>query len=163
MTTGEIKTLFTFNTWATNKLLETLAQIPEAQYLQDMKSSHGGMHGTLVHIIAAQKMWLSRWVGKPDASLVQASSYPAFNDARKLWEQVDADTQTFVHSLTDEKIQSAFSMTTMRGETFSHMYGQAMQHLINHSSYHRGQIVTMIRQIGMKPPATDMIAYFRTL
>lgn len=161
MTANDINTLFTYNTWATNKLLEAASQIPEQQYLQDMKSSHGGIHDTFVHIVAAQKMWLSRWVGRPDASLVKAREYPAFTELKKLWEQVDKETLTFLNTLSDEKLQSSFSMTSMRGETFTHTFQQMMQHLVNHSSYHRGQIVTMIRQLGIKPPATDMIGFFR--
>ncbi len=161
MTLSEIKLLFAYNAWATKRIFDALAQMPEEQYLSDMKSSQGGIHGTLTHIVAAQKMWLSRWVGKPDPKFLTTSDVPKLADLKVIWEKTGRDMAQFIGTMTDKKLQETFTMTTSTGETFTHIYWQAMQHLVNHTSYHRGQIVTMMRQLGVKPPYTDLIGFYR--
>ena len=161
MTLHEIKLLHAFNSWANNRLLESLALLPEELYLRDLKSSHGGIHGTLTHMVAAQKIWLSRWVGTPDQKMLTTADMPGLQDVRTLWERVGFDTAKFLGTMTDKKLGETFTMTTARGETFTHIYWQAIQHLVDHCSYHRGQIVGMMRQLGVKPPNTGLIAFYR--
>jgi uncharacterized damage-inducible protein DinB len=52
-------------------------------------------------------------------------------------------------------------MKTVNGDTFTHVFWHAFQHMVNHSSYHRGQIITMLRQLGEKPVTTDLIRFYR--
>jgi len=67
----------------------------------------------------------------------------------------------FVSELTDERLSSVLIYKTMEGKQFSNILWQMMQHLINHSTYHRGQVVTMLRQLGVKPIGTDLITFYR--
>ena len=76
MTLQEIKILHAFNSWADNRILDAAIAMPAEKVMQDMKSSHGSIHGTLVHLVAAEKMWLSRWVGKPDPRFISGSRGP---------------------------------------------------------------------------------------
>jgi uncharacterized damage-inducible protein DinB len=68
----------------------------------------------------------------------------------------------FVSSLTEENISAVVTYKTTEGKQFSYPLWQMMQHVVNHSSYHRGQIVTMLRQLGIRPVGTDLIAYYRS-
>jgi uncharacterized damage-inducible protein DinB len=161
MTHKEITDLFGYNLWANNRLFEAVAQLPTNQYLQDLKSSHGGIHGTLTHIVAAQKIWISRWKGTPEETLLHGKDVGSLLDLIALWEQVSSDTAEFLGSLTDDRLQEQMTITTTTGKQFIHTYQQMMQHLVNHSSTHRGQVSAMIRQLGSRPPAIDLIAYYR--
>src|SRR5207245_8802058 len=67
MTTAETQELFAFNAWANRRIFDGVAQLAEADYLRDLKSSHGGVHGTLCHIVWAEHLWLTRWLGEPEA------------------------------------------------------------------------------------------------
>ena len=71
MTTQDIKQLFSYNTWANNRIFEVVSQLSPVQYFQDLKSSYGGVHGTLTHILGAHKIWLERWLGKTDLKLLK--------------------------------------------------------------------------------------------
>ncbi len=161
MTLQEIKLLHAYDAWANNRVFDAVAGLPADQYLRDLKASHGSIHGTLTHLVAAQKIWLSRFVGKPDASLVTADQVPTLADLRQLWEKVGYDLAQFLGTMTDRKLAETFAMTTTSGKQFTHTYGQAFQHVVNHSSYHRGQVAAMMRQVGGVPPNTDLIRFYR--
>ena len=160
MTLQEIKTLYAYNAWATNRFFESLTVLSEEQYLMDLKSSHGGIHGTLVHIVGAEKIWLERFKGAPQPPLSQDPP-KSLADLKTIWEKVGYDTAQWLGTMSDKKLQETFTAKTLKGDTFTNTFMQALQHVVNHSSYHRGQIVTLMRQIGTKPPSTDLILFYR--
>ena len=161
MTLSELKHLHAYNSWANNRIFDDVAMLPSDQYMRDMKSSHGGIHGTLTHIVGAEKIWLSRWVGTADATILKASDVSSLAELKALWEKVGYETAKWLGTMSDRKLQETFTMRTTKGDTYVHTYWQAFQHLVNHSSYHRGQIITMMRQLEAKPPSTDLILFYR--
>lgn len=160
MTLNEIKTLHAYNAWADNRIFEALAPLPDEQYLQDLKNSHGGIHTTLIHLVGAEKVWLERFHGDPQPFLTQ-NPPQSLIELKVVWEKVGYDTAKWLGTMTEKKLNETFTMKTQAGDAFTHVYWQAFQHLVNHSSYHRGQIVTMLRQLGVKPPSTDLILFYR--
>lgn len=161
MTLQEAKLLHAFNAWADNRIFEAVALLTEEQYMRDMKSSHGSIHGTLTHLVAAEKIWLSRWVGAPDQKLMNVAEVPTLSALQAVWEKTGFEMAKFLGTMTDKRLQESFSMKTSNGETFTHVYAQAIQHLVDHSTYHRGQVITLLRQLGVKPPGTGLITFFR--
>lgn len=161
MTVDDVKVLFRYNDWATGIILNAVAEVPTEQYLKDMGSSHGGLHGTALHLVGAEKVWLERWLGEPQAKIINPSEVPSFQAVRALWDEVRRQGDGFLTTLTEAKLQESFTAHTSTGGTYVNPYWQTFQHLVNHSSYHRGQIVTLLRQIGVKPPATDLIRFYR--
>ncbi len=161
MNLQEITELFDYNLWANNRLFEAAAQLTAEQYMTDLKSSHQGIHGTLTHIVAAQKIWLSRWTGNSDLTLLKGEDIGSLLDLIALWERVSSDTAVFLGTLTEKLLQESMTMSTTAGKQFTHTYRQMMQHLVNHSTAHRGQVSGMIRQLEVRPPAIDLIAYYR--
>ncbi len=161
MNLNDIKQLFLYNTWANNSMFEAVSELSNDQYYADMKTGQGSIHGTLTHIVAAHKMWLSRWKGTPDKELLNSKTVPTLQELKHLWETVTLDTTYYLNGLTEESLLQTLSMTTTKGITYTHPYGQMMQHLINHSTFHRGQLATLLRQFDIRPPQTDLIAYYR--
>lgn len=161
MTIQEMKMLFAYNAWATNRVFEALAKVPGELYTTDLKASHGGIHGTMTHLVAAEKLWVSRWEGKPESSLLTAKDAPSLANLKQIWEDVASRTARFVAKLDDKKLQSTFEYTSTEGKRFTHTYQQTLQHLVNHSTYHRGQIATLMRQVGAEPVGTDLINFYR--
>lgn len=160
MTLSEVKLLHAYNSWADNRIFEALTTLPPAQYMQDMKGSHGGIHTTLVHLVGAEKVWLERFQGAAQPFL--SENPPAsLGELKAVWEKVGFDTAKWLGTMTDKKLGETFTMKTLKGDTFTHVFWQAFQHVVNHSSYHRGQIITMMRQLGVKPPGTDLIQFYR--
>lgn len=163
MTLNDIRTLFAFDQWATDKILDIVATVPEDQYVRNMSSSHGGVRGTLVHSYGAEWIWLERWKGTSPTTLIKEEDIPTFPLLREKWAVLRQELNQFVSTLTDEQLQAPLAYKDLKGNPYAQPLWQQMQHLINHSTYHRGQVVTLLRQLGVKPVATDLIAYYRTL
>ena len=161
MNLQEIKLLHAYNAWATNRIFDALASVPEEDLVKDMKSSHRSILGTVAHMVAAEKIWLSRLAGQPDANLMTLAEMPTLSDARTTWEKTGYAIAKFLSSMSDKKLQETFTMTTSSGQTFTYVYFQAIQHVVDHSSYHRGQVITLMRQLGHTPPSTGMIGFYR--
>lgn len=161
MNLEEAKFLFAYDNWANEQTFEAVSALAEADYTRDLKSSHGGVQGTLTHIVAADKIWLSRWVGNAESQLLQVSEVPTLADLKKAWEENARRTAKFLAAMNDKKILETFSWITPKGDKFSVVYARAFQHVVNHSTYHRGQITTFLRQLGATPQATDLIKFYR--
>lgn len=163
MNLNDIQTLVAFDQWATDRILDIVATVPEEQYVKNMNSSHGGVRGTLVHYYGAEWIWLERWKGTSPTDLIKEEDIPTFPQLREKWTALRQELNQFVNTLTDEQLQSPLTYKDLKGNQYTQPLWQQMQHLINHSTYHRGQVVTLLRQLGVKPVATDLIAFYRTL
>ena len=158
----DIHTLYEFNYWANHRLLDIVETLTEEQFKKDLSSSHGGIHGTLFHTMGAEEIWLRRWKGVSPAIFSKAEDYPTFDVLKQHWDVVEHEMMGFCHMLkTDDDIRKVISYKDLKGNEYSQPLYQLMQHLVNHSTYHRGQIVTMLRQLGVKPIATDFVAFLR--
>jgi uncharacterized damage-inducible protein DinB len=155
---NEFLDLFEYNAWANRIIFDAVARLPEEQYFRDLKSSYGGVHGTLCHIVWAEQLWLHRWMGRPNPS---ATDLKSLADVCSRWEAVEAERAAFVAGLTEARLDETRVVKPSSGGEFVHSFRQMFRHFINHSSYHRGQIVTFLRQLGTTPPSTDLILYYR--
>jgi uncharacterized damage-inducible protein DinB len=163
MTVNEIQTLFEFDKWATKRIFEIVAALNEDQYSRNLNSSHGGVRGTLVHAYGAEWIWLERWKGTSPTALINEEDIATFQLLQERWASLRVQMDQFSQSLTEDKLRSPLSYKDLKGNAYSQILWHQIQHLINHSTYHRGQVVTMLRQLGVKPVATDLIAYYRQL
>jgi uncharacterized damage-inducible protein DinB len=163
MTLQEVKLLHAFNSWASQRVFDTVATLTPDQFTRDMASSHQSIQGTLFHIVAAEKIWLSRWRNQPDPPKLQRSDLPTAAALHAEWEKVGLETAKWLGTMTDKSLQDSFTMTTSSGTTYRHTYVQAVQHVVDHGSYHRGQIIALLRQLGVTPPVTGMIAFYREM
>lgn len=161
MTLSELRILHAYNAWANNRLFDSLEAMPVDQCRQDMKASHGSIHNTLVHMVGAEKVWLDIWRQAEREPFLRPENFASLADVRRLWDKIGHDTAQWLGGMSDGKFQETFTMKTAKGDTFTHQYWQTFQHLMNHSTFHRGQVVTMMRQLGWKPPATDLIVFYR--
>lgn len=160
MTLQEITQLVAFNRWANERFFEALNKLPAEQYGRDLHSSHGGIHGTFVHIIAAEKGWLCRWLRQPETTTAAVSRIHSLEELQAYWEGVCAEVSQFIATLDERKLQKTLTTSTQTG-TYTSPYWQMIQHVVDHSSYHRGQIVTMLRQLGATPPSTGLLRFYR--
>jgi len=157
----EFLELFDYNAWANRTIFDAAQTLPPDQYFRDLKSSYGGVHGTLCHIVWAEQLWLHRWMVRPNPSVPQGTDLKSLADVRDRWEQVEVERGRFVAALTDASLDETRLVKPSSGGEYVHTFRQMFRHFINHSSYHRGQIVTFLRQLGAKPPSTDLILYYR--
>ena len=162
MTKQELITLFDFDRWAMERTLAVVSAISPDQYKKNLATSHGSVHGTLCHAIAAGRLWLDRLKGKPSPVMTTEQEIPGLPELQGLWQAWQTEMSTFLATLTDASVQNPFSHTDSKGRTFSYPMSNVLQHLVNHTTYHRGQVIAMLRQLGAKPVNCDFIYYLRT-
>ena len=158
MTHEEVTDLFQFDQWATGKILEAVAALSREQYERDLGSSFGGIRGTLLHLYSAARNWLARWKGREPAGVVTAEEVSTLSALVEHWNRLTEERDEFLRSLSQEQLVQPLSDRDAKG---SELLYRQMQHVVNHASYHRGQVVTMLRQLGIQPPSTDLIRYYR--
>lgn len=161
MDTKYIRTLYEYDRWANARALGAASKLSVEQFTKHMGSSHRSVRDTLVHILSAQRTWLSRWKGAFPQSMLDPRQFPTPEVVRTAREETQRELDAFLASLSDEQSRAVVSYKTLQGQSFGHPLWQQMAHLVNHSSYHRGQVTTMLRQLGAEPVATDLIVFFR--
>jgi len=158
---NEFLELFAYNAWANRQLFDAADALPIDLYQRDLKSSHGGIHGTLAHIVWAEHLWLNRWLTQPNPPVAQGKDLRTAADVRARWEAVEAERGRFLSQLSDARLMDTRLVKPSTGGEYAHTFSQMFRHTVDHSSYHRGQVVTMLRQLGVAPPVTGLIFFYR--
>ncbi len=161
MDNNDFRLLYDFNAWANRRTLDTCSSLAPEQFTRDLGSSFHSLRDTLAHIYGAEWIWLERWQGRVAAGLPSAADFPDFESIRKRLTEMDSTLVDYVAGLSTEDVQRVVQFKTTAGVAFSQPLWQCLQHVANHGSYHRGQIATMLRQLGAKPIATDLIFFYR--
>jgi uncharacterized damage-inducible protein DinB len=162
MTSDDIQLLYKYDRWANNGVLKAVSELSSEQFTRDLGGSFRSVRDTLVHIISGEWGWLTYWKEpSPSAAFLKESrnrldalfnpeAYPDIVAVQLKWAEVEREQIEFVSRLTDEALGKKL---LFRAKQFSLMH--LMQHLANHSTYHRGQVALMMRQLGAQPVSTD--------
>jgi len=161
MTVQDFRILFEFNSWANERTIQALDTLQEEKLYVDLKNSFGSIHGTLVHLCGAEDIWLQRLNGADPGVFMKKEQYPTYASLKMKWNEMGTGWSKYLSQLTDEQLAKSLTFHNLKGEKVTQIVWQSLQHLVNHSTYHRGQITTMIRQSGGTPIGTDLIAFYR--
>jgi uncharacterized damage-inducible protein DinB len=162
MTLDEMKTLFDYDRWADLRVLEKISGLSADQYSRNLGSSFGGIGGTLLHILSANNVWLSRWNGD-EAVPLNPENFQTCESVREQWNIYHSEIGKFTALITEDKLNAGLHYRDFKGNQFLQPLFHLIQHKVNHSTYHRGQLVTMLRQLGINAVSTDYIVYIREI
>ncbi len=160
MNKDDIQLLYKYNRWANAQVLSAASRLTEEQFTKDLLSGHRSVRGTLTHILAAERGYLMRWKGISPRASFDPMNFPNLNSLRMKWAEVEREQMDFVNGVTDESLESVVAYVNTKGEEWRYPLWQMMQHVVNHSSYHRGQVATLLRQLGAEPAPTDFLIFF---
>jgi uncharacterized damage-inducible protein DinB len=119
------------------------------------------VRATVLHVMSSEWVWLSRWLGtSPTAMPAEWQEYTLAQIVIE-WDALQAAQLAFLDKLTDRELDRMVSYRNLAGEDHTNVLWQLLRHMVNHSSYHRGQVTTMLRQLGHTPVATDLVLYYR--
>ena len=159
---AQIEELFAYNAWANRRLFTALEALSAKDYTLDLKTSFGSVHGTVAHIVWGEDLWLRRWQGAPPPAVPQGKDLESLAAARRRWEEIEADRARFIGELTDARLEGELVVRASTGGEFRHRLRETLLHGVDHSTYHRGQLVAMMRQLGHTPPATGLAGFYRS-
>jgi uncharacterized damage-inducible protein DinB len=162
----DIKQLFNYTEWANDLAMDAARKLPDENLRREVGISHKSIFGTLLHMAGAEWIWLERWHGRSPAkdlawSLWTTESCPDLDVLKGRWKNlIDARTE-YVSELDEARLASELPFKLLSGDASSMRLVDQMQHVVNHATLHRGQVVGMIRQLGIEPPSTDLLFYLR--
>lgn len=154
-----IETLFAYGRWANGKVLESAAPLTAEELVRPIGGSFGSVLKTLVHLHGADWVWLERWHGRSPSSLPGGEDLTTLDAIRERWDEVQEGQRTFVGTLTPARMADPVTYVNFAGQTCTYALGDALVHVANHGTYHRGQVATLLRQLGHKPAPTDYLRY----
>jgi uncharacterized damage-inducible protein DinB len=140
--------LAAYNSWADQKAIDWLSQITDEQWEQVNTSSFSSVRQTAVHIASAEKIWIDFWNKVADPVYLSANFTGTKNELLSIWKAASEGLETYIKSHPEEGFMRSVSFIYPNGNTGQMPYYQTFAHIINHSTYHRGQLVTLLRQAG---------------
>ena len=169
MTREDVRLLYEYDRWANNRILKLIGALTPEQFTRDLGGSFPSVRDVFLHIVASKWAWLKYWKESTPsdqiltdlfircATLFQSESAPTLAAVQAKWAEVEEEHVEFVNDLTDELLDRRLPVRHT-SVSLAHL----MQHLANHSTYHRGQIAMMLRQLGAKAQGTDFAEFLLT-
>ena len=162
MTRDDIRLLYEYDRWANRRMLKAASALSDEQFTRAMSGSFHCLRDTLLHILGGEWIWLAYWRNPPDSpaslsdlrakrdALFSPEAFPNVNALQSKWIEVELEQSEFVNRVNNKSLAKMLPFRGMR-LTLMHL----MQHVVNHSTYHRGQVALTMRQLGAEPLATD--------
>jgi uncharacterized damage-inducible protein DinB len=157
MTPAEIRTHLKYSTWASQRVFEAAKKLNPDDLTRNVGISHESVLGTLSHIHFADRVWYSRVVD-PNEPVIRQSDLATLE---REWPAVQRKWEAWAEGLQDADLGRMIACKSMEGVLYEVAAEKIVLHLVNHDSLHRGQVMGMIRQMGIAPPPTDLMMYFR--
>lgn len=151
--------LYRYNEWANGRYYEILVNLSPEQLEARVESSFPSLLATFAHIVSAEWVWLRRWLGESPSTFPDWLAEPRLADLRERLDAVESERLRFLEGLDAPRLSSSVSYRTLSGDSHSDRLADLLFHVVNHSSYHRGQLATLLRQVGGQPVGTDFVLF----
>lgn len=162
MTFEHLQILVDYHYWARDRLWVAVESLPDDQLRRPLGNSFSSIFDTMVHLCGADWIWRSRWEGVSPMSLPGSELYADLTRLRAAWQEEEQRIRAILTRLGAGGISQPIEYQGWDGRRQAQPFWQMLQHLVNHGSYHRGQVTTMLRQLGAQPPKSmDLIAFYR--
>jgi len=163
MNREDLRLLVDYHYWARDRVLDAVEALTPDQFTRDMGSSFRSVRDTLAHFYSAEWAWCSRWNGQSPTAHVSPESFPDVATLRTSWAELEGNVRAVLDRMGGQGLDRVIEYSMFNGEPRASVFWQMVQHVVNHASYHRGQVTTMLRQLGATPPQSmDLITFYRT-
>jgi uncharacterized damage-inducible protein DinB len=151
-----------YNLWGNQLLLDLMNTLPEEQLHQTVASSFNSLYKTVLHMFSAESIWWQRMKLQERINIPAETFTGDFKELSTQLLNQDRQWMEWVNAAQEHALQHVFQYQNFKREQFKQPIFQMLMHVFNHSTYHRGQLVTMLRQLGIeKIPSTDFIEWSR--
>jgi uncharacterized damage-inducible protein DinB len=173
---AQYRALARYNRWMNDRIYAVCAALPDEDRKRDRGAFFRSIHGTLNHLLLTDRAWLGRLTGDPRQAAFQDAAgqpivftgrldqelYADFDLLRRERTQTDGVIETWVETLDPERLAAPIRYRTTAGVACEHPLWWAVSHFFNHQTHHRGQVTTLLVQLGQDPGVTDLIALLRS-
>jgi len=158
----EIERWFTYAKWANDHMLAACETISEEAFRREVGVSFGSVQGTLEHMYGADWIWLERFHGRTPAAFPPKGVLTTVALCRAAFDAMHDDRMRVVRGLTQAQVDAPLHYANTKGVAFSYDYGDLLFHLSNHTTYHRGQVMQLVRQLGGTVTSSDFLFWLPT-
>lgn len=154
--------LASYNIWANHKAMDWLQQINDAQWEQVVTSSFSSVRQTALHIASAEKIWIDFWTASATPVFISGTFTGSKEELIAIWEKASTGMKAFLVSYPETALMAPIAFRYPRGGEAQLPFAHTFSHIINHSTYHRGQLVTLLRQVGFTDLSSiDLATFYR--
>lgn len=151
----------TYTGWAHKRLMDVINTLSADQHHQEVISSFSSLYKTVYHVWGAETIWFRR-LSKQIVTAPEDRFNGSMAELSAGLTQVDQQLLSWVLSKSEEELKEKLAYTNLQGQSFNQPLSTLLMHVFNHSTYHNGQLVTMMRQLQAdKIPETDFVAWSR--
>lgn len=155
-----LEQLLDYHYWAQERVFNAVEALSPGQFTQDLGNSFSSVRDTLVHIHFAERVWYARWHEEPFPK-VPAEAFPDLESVRQASGEHEERMRSFLDGLGQDGVNQPLEYSSrMDGRDHKSPFWQMFQHVVNHGTYHRGQITMMLRQLGAEPVGTDLMLFY---
>ena len=147
-----------YNQWMNQKLYAVCAEIPDLDRKSDRGAFFKSVHGTLNHILVADRIWLGRFTQQLFRAQLDTELYGDFSELRSQRGRLDLTIIDWAQDLTPDWLNADFTYTNSSGFTRTRPHWLLVTHMFNHQTHHRGQLTTLLHQMGYQSGVTDLPA-----
>lgn len=158
MTAAEARTHIRYSGWASRRLLDAVDSLTPEERVKPMGVSHESIQGTLGHIHFADRSWYKR-IAEPEMPMPSMAELATTDAVFTDWPALQKQWEAWADSLAENDLERIVSFQRLNGAQVSAPASHLVNHVVNHATMHRGQVMGMLRQLGLKPPATDLLLY----
>lgn len=162
MTFQDLRLLLDYHYWARDRVLAAVDALTPEQFTRDLGNSFPSVRDTLAHTYFAEWAWHLRWRGQSPTAPLAPDMFPDVATLRRKWTEHEPLVRGILEELGESGIDRVIEYKLISGQPGASVFWHMLQHVVNHASYHRGQVTTMLRQLGAAPPKSmDLIAFYR--
>jgi uncharacterized damage-inducible protein DinB len=174
MNLSDIHDLYAYNLWANRRMFSVLDKLSDEQFSSVIQSSFPSIQESVAHILGAEWLWLMRWNGtspRADGPFdlknlmqkhgVEVEMLSTVSGLRSFADSLEQERQKFLRTLNDDTLHALMRYNGTDGKEFSMPLVQLLQHVVNHGTYHRGQVTTLLRQVGAETVSLDLLFFYR--
>ena len=150
----DVVALFAYDRWANRKVLDACRHLTAEQYVAEPAPAWSSVRSTIYHIAVVTEFHLRTLAGDPDDRMPTEADLATVDDAARLLERAYRRFEELRPTLTPERLNT---VQTLRRRTYTATLPPwaMLRHIVNHSTYHRGQIAAKLKRFGIEQPATD--------
>ena len=157
-----LKQYAAYNIWATQKILDVILALPEEKQMAEVPSSFNSLHKTVLHMLDAENIWWQRMKMEERITIPSENFKGTLQELSGILLQQSRQWEEWVANASDLSLEHVFQYYNNKKEHFKMPVYQMIHHVFNHGTYHRGQLINMLRQLGIeKLPQTDFSFWTR--